>query len=349
MADKEFGIEKVEYRTFDNQEVVLTEKDVRNICGANSQYLTKNEIELFMKTAKYRKLNPFLRELYLLKTAFTKNGEVKPQPAQIIVSKQAVMMIAEEHPAYDGLEHGITVQKTDGTVEDRVGCIKLNGETLVGGWAKVYRKDRRVPFVARLDLKEYSKAKKYDDGKEGKGTWDTMISTMIDKCATVSAMRLAFPQQLGGLYTNEEAKNSNFEPNGMEQEENAETPTTETPKEVVYDIPAEFYESEVREGAPKVEIETTVTEDKESELPFLDEPETEPEIKPVRYENIDGVDYPVYPHNAEYAHWYTFRDKFPMYIEMYNIVDYPPKTEDRVTVQEKILKTKAKPKAVDNG
>lgn len=348
MADKEFGIEKVEYKIFDGQEVVLTEKDVRNICGANSQYLTRSEIELFMKTAKYRKLNPFLRELYLLKTVFTKNGETKPQPAQIIVSKQAVMMIAEEHPAYDGLEHGITVQKANGETEDRVGCIKLNGETLVGGWAKVYRKDRRVPFVARLDLKEYSKAKKYDDGKEGKGTWDTMICTMIDKCATVSAMRLAFPQQLGGLYTNEEAKNSNFEPTETEQEEITETPTTETPKEVVYDIPAEYYATVTNSEMANVQVVATATEDKESEMPFLDEPETKTEIKPVRYEKINGVDYPVYPYNPEYMYWYGTREGFPSKQDKYNLVDLEP-TEDRVPVQEKELKTKAEPKAVDNG
>ena len=54
---KEFGIEKVTYKTFDGQEIVLAEKDVRDICGNTNEYLSRSEIELFMKTAMYRKLS----------------------------------------------------------------------------------------------------------------------------------------------------------------------------------------------------------------------------------------------------------------------------------------------------
>lgn len=333
MEKTEFGIEKVEYKTFDGQEVVLTEKNARDICGANQQYLTRNEIEMFMKTAKYRKLNPFLRELYLLKPCYKKDGKDNPQAAQIIVSKQAVMSIAEENPNYDGFEHGIIVKRKEGAIEDRVGCIKFEGETLLGGWSKVYRKDRRVPFIARLDIKEYTKAR-----DNGKGTWDTMASTMIDKCAIVSAMRLAFPQQLGGLYTDEEFKNSNFDPTKEEaqnpiasdnkptQNENAETDSATS--SIVYDIPSESYDFET----------VAMEENKEAT-----DAAVKPEIKPVRYEHYNGKDYPVYPFNPEYKHWYGDKERFENNSDKFNIVDMEA-PEGRFPVQEKELKTKAEPK-----
>ena len=317
---KEFGIEKVTYKTFDGQEIVLAEKDVRDICGNTNEYLSRSEIELFMKTAMYRKLNPFLGELYLLKNKpYNKDGREINTPAQIIVAKQAVMMIAEENPSYDGLEHGIVVQKSDGTIEDRVGCIKLSGETVIGGWAKVYRKDRRVPFVARLDIKEYSKAK-----KDGKGTWDTMVCTMIDKCATVSAMRMAFPQQLGGLFTNDEIKNSNFKPtdldNAADVDDNDENENQNANTEPVVDIPVTI--------EPQVEP-TEIQETIETEQPTEPTPTV---IQIVGTKTILGKDYAVYQPNPYTSYQYATKDRFPEFADQYILIDYPEK-EGRVAVQ----------------
>ena len=39
---------------------------------------------------------------------------------------------------------------------------------------------------------------------KGHGNWKAMRRTMINKCAESKALRKAFPQQLGGLYTQEE-------------------------------------------------------------------------------------------------------------------------------------------------
>lgn len=287
----------VTYKTFDGQEVTLGAEDVRRLCGKNGQYLLENEIDLFIKTAMYRRLNPYLGELYILKNAPYKNkqtGETKePSPAQIIISRQAVMMIAEEHPAYDGLEHGIVVLDKEGEIVDREGCILLSGETLLGGWAKVYRKDRRVPYLCRIDLKEYSKQK-----QNGDGTWDKMTKTMIDKCAVVTAMRSAFPQQLGGLYTQEEVDNSNFTP----------TETEEPPKQIV-DIPVII---------PNKNVEDQKAETVE-ELPFPEEPK-EPKQED-KFHTIDGTDYKVEPVNKDEKLWYVEKEYFLEHKDGLIIVD----------------------------
>ena len=298
----------VTYKTFDGQEVTLGAEDVRRLCGKTGEYLKDEEIDLFIKTAKYRRLNPYLNELFILKKAPYKNeyGKLVEDGAQIIISRQAVMMIAEEHPQYDGIEHGIVVQnQTTGQIEDRVGCILLDGETLIGGWAKVYRKDRRVPFVNRISLKEFTKQK-----EKGKGTWDKMTNTMIDKCAVVTAMRSAFPQQLGGLYTQEEVDNSNFTP----------TETEEPPKPIV-DIPVII---------PKKKVEDQKVEAVE-ELPFPEE--TKEPKQEYKFHTIDGTGYKVEPVNKDEKLWYVEKEYFLEHQDGLIIVDAFRDDTSKIPVQ----------------
>lgn len=206
------GTKAITYQTNNGDSITLTEAAVRTITN-NNQYVTQGEIELFIETAKYMRLNPFLRDIYLVKYDNAK-------PAQTIVGRSAMMKIAEEHPAYDGIEDGIIVQNKNGEVVDREGYIIYNGETLLGGWAKVYRKDRSRPFVARLDIKEYSK---------GQSTWLSMGKTMVAKCSCVAALRKAFPIQLSGMYTLEEMG---------QRDDNINMSSTSTiiNQDIVYDI-----------------------------------------------------------------------------------------------------------------
>ena len=62
------------------------------------------------------------------------------------------------HPAFDGFEAGIVVY-SEGQIVDREGSILYDGETLLGGWAKVYRKDRTRPGYDEVKLDEYNTGK----------------------------------------------------------------------------------------------------------------------------------------------------------------------------------------------
>ena len=240
-------IKDVSYKTFDGETVTLGEAAVRNITN-NNQYITKGEIELFIETAKFRRLNPFLGQLYLVKYDGSK-------PAQTVVAKAAMLIIAEEHPAYDGMEHGLIVKTRNGEIIDRIGCISYDGETVVGAWAKIYRKDRSKPFEERVDIKEYSK---------GQSTWKSMPMTMIDKCAQAKALRTAFPKQLGGLYIAEEFSeeiNQNYIPQFTEG-----STSVDTVGDTVYDITEDIIEE------PKKVVEQPKAEQKQEPRP---EPQNE--------------------------------------------------------------------------
>lgn len=182
-------MEKNEIVTYkvNNEEIKLTEQIVRNLTNNNSN-ITSMEIDLFVNLCKFAKLNPFMREAYLVKY---KNDA----PAQMVVSLNAFMRIADEQQDYDGMEDGIVVQTSDNKIIDRAGCLMYNGEKLIGGWAKVYRKNRKIPSFARLSLKEYGKTQ---------STWNSMPATMINKCAKVSALRKAFPSTFNNMYMEDE-------------------------------------------------------------------------------------------------------------------------------------------------
>lgn len=168
--------------------VKLTGKTVKNFLVSGNGEVSDQEVVMFINLCKYQKLNPFLNEAYLVKFG--------QQAAQIIVSKEAFMKRAENHPKYEGFEAGIIVER-DGQLVDVEGAVKLSNDKLVGGWAKIYRSDRKHPITARISLDEFSK---------GQATWKQMPLNMIRKSAIVNAQREAFPETLGALYTEDDAK-----------------------------------------------------------------------------------------------------------------------------------------------
>ena len=168
------------------QEVKLTGGMVKNYLTRGNDTVSEQEIVMFINLCKYQKLNPFLNEAYLVK--------FKGAPAQLITSKEAYMKRAFDHPKFDGIRAGIIVQRGEETLELE-GSFSLPGDQLLGGWAEVYVKDKKHPYVTKINLDEFSK---------GQATWKNMPKTMIRKTALVQALREAFPDNLVAMYTEEE-------------------------------------------------------------------------------------------------------------------------------------------------
>ncbi|MBC1824194.1 phage recombination protein Bet [Listeria seeligeri] len=187
------------------EEVKLSGNIIKKYLVSGEAEVTDQEVIMFLQLCKYQKLNPFLNEAYLVKF---KNNMGPDKPAQIIVSKEAFMKRAESHPQYDGLSAGIIVER-EGEMVEVEGAIKLGKDKLIGGWAKIYRKDRERPVVTKISLSEFSK---------GQATWNQMPLNMIRKTAIVNAMREAFPDNLGAMYTEEEqATTPSIEKNVQEE------------------------------------------------------------------------------------------------------------------------------------
>lgn len=178
------------------EEFTLTPETVKAyLVSGNRDLVTTQEVVMFMNLCRFQHLNPWLREAYLIK--YSQND-----PAALVTGKDAFLKRAEGEANYDGFKAGIIVQ--DEVTEEviyREGSFKLPSETLVGGFAEVYRKDRDHSFRAEVSFEEYATRKK--DGSLN-SQWSKKPTTMIRKVALVQALREAFPGTLGGMYSAEE-------------------------------------------------------------------------------------------------------------------------------------------------
>ena len=169
-----------------NEEVKISLDDIKNTLTNGNGQVTNKEAMMFLSLCKYQHLNPFLREAYLVK--FGDN------PATMIVGKDVLLKRAMRSEKFRGLQAGVIV-KAENEIIEREGTFYLDGEKLIGGWAKVYLKDYEAPFYASVSLKEYS---------TGKSNWSTKPATMIRKVALAQALREAFPEEMSQLYEAEE-------------------------------------------------------------------------------------------------------------------------------------------------
>ena len=240
-------LEKEMVYTVGEEEVKLTANIVKTFIAKGNKTVTDKEIVIFMNLCKYRKLNPFLNEAYLVKFG---------EDAQIVVGKEALMRKAEESPKYKGHRAGIIVAREKEILELE-GCFKLQTDVLVGGWAEVYVKGKDYPVVAKVALSEYSK---------NQSTWKSMPSTMIRKVALVQALRESFPTEIGALYAKEELGIDEDKIINIKQEIKDEI-KNEANKEFV-DIPVDIKADMKEEKTPTVDAEIVTEKDEEDEIPY---------------------------------------------------------------------------------
>lgn len=204
--------------------------------------LTEKQVGQALSLIKGRNLNPLANEVYIVAYK-TKTGGTE---FSLIVSKEAFLKRAAQNPNYEGFEAGVVTVDDEGIMHERKGAIMLPGDTLVGGWARVYRKNFKVPVEIFVSREEYDKKK---------STWNSMPATMIRKTALVNALREAFPEDLGNMYT---------EDDGGETFDRIKDITPQVPQESRDDVVARKMaqieqfnrEQEASYAAPEMETET---------------------------------------------------------------------------------------------
>ena len=179
----------------DGEQIKLTPKIVQEYIVGTDAQITMPEFKMFTSLCKARKLNPFLKEAYCIKYG--------KQPAQIVVGKDAVLKRAILNSDFDGIESGVIVQSIEtGEVIERKGSFYIKAEEkLVGGWARVYRKNWTHPTYCSVSFDEVAQTK--SDGSLN-SNWTGKGATMVEKVAKVRALRETFVEELGGMYEAEE-------------------------------------------------------------------------------------------------------------------------------------------------
>jgi len=163
----------VAYSDEKGQEIKLTASDIVEYISTDSS-VTEKEVVQFLNMCKYLKLNPFLKEIYLIK--------YKDSPATFVISYQTLLKRAEENVNFDGYE------------------TEVKGEIPnMSATAVVYRKDRSYPVKIAVNYSEAVKTVMDRQTKELRPTnmWKSMPEWMLRKVALARALKEAFPSAIG--------------------------------------------------------------------------------------------------------------------------------------------------------
>ena len=174
----------VRYAAADGAQVEMPAAEIVSLL-ANGQRVSEQDARSIVARCQARGLNPFAGDAYVI---------VRGGHATVQVSKDYYLRVAAAQPTFDGMEAGVVVAKADGSLEHRQGSLVSANpkvEKLVGGWARVFDRNRSHPSYAEVSLHEYD---------QHQSLWASKPATMVRKVALVQALRECYPNKFSQLY-----------------------------------------------------------------------------------------------------------------------------------------------------
>ena len=214
--------------TFTADQIALMK---RTVC----QGATDDEFKLFLSQCQRTQLDPFSRQIYALKI----DGKLSTQ-----VSIDGFRLIAERSGQYAGQLGPFWCG------EDGVWCDVWVGDGMpVAARVAVLRHDFKEPCWGVARFKSYGR---------NSAIWKQMPDLMLAKCAEALALRKAFPQELSGLYSEDEMAQA--QPDTAPPAPFAKTPTPVVVETVTRETAKWTTEVPVKK-APVVEVPDTDTDE----------------------------------------------------------------------------------------
>lgn len=171
------------------QDEMAKQQILENFCTPNN--LSKGEITTFFRIGQATGLNPFLREIWVVK--------YNNAPASIFIGRDGYRKSAQAHKEYD-YHQAHAVYSSDkfsvesGEVKHAYGDFVKRGQ-LIGAYGIVKRKSASQPIFIFTEFKEYN---------TGKSLWGKKPAMMIAKVAEAQSLRMAFQELFAGTYDESE-------------------------------------------------------------------------------------------------------------------------------------------------
>lgn len=158
-------------------QIIFTQKHIALIKSQIAPTATQSEFELFLMMARRMRLDPLLRQLYFIKYK---------DKVSYVTSIDSYRIIAHRTEQFAGTDEPMYTYDPSAQNKKPTHCSIV-----------VYRlvQGIRCGFAAKVKFSEYD---------TNQNNWAKMPETMIAKVAEAHALRKAFPQDLAGVYTQEE-------------------------------------------------------------------------------------------------------------------------------------------------
>ncbi len=167
-------LEVIEPAKIENDQLMLTPKHLELIKSQIAKDSTPEEFDLFIMMARRTRLDPIMRQLHFIKYG-GKVSYVTSIDGYRIIAHRTGMFAGVDEPRYDFDKEGRPVHCS-------ITVYKMVMNTRCG-------------FSATVKFGEYD---------TGMNNWKKMPETMIAKVAEAHALRKAFPNDLSGIYTQDE-------------------------------------------------------------------------------------------------------------------------------------------------
>lgn len=157
--------------------------------------VTKPELQAFLHECQRRRLDPFAKQIYLI-GRWDPDRQRKVYRSQTSIDGFRLVARRAADEAHEKIEYEDTIwYDADGRKHE----VWISPAPPAACKFVVLRDGKRFPAVARFD--SYAVRKK---NGELTRQWQIRGDGQIEKCAEALALRKAFPEDLGGLYTDDE-------------------------------------------------------------------------------------------------------------------------------------------------
>lgn len=194
------------------EQTTFTDEQTKALEHIGVQDASNGDLRVFFHVCQRTGLDPFARQIYMIGR---KSGERQPDGSWVDVVKQTIQTGIDGfrligRRAADQRGESISVEAPEWAHPD-------------GSWRPVWSREWGHPVAARVTIRrggepftatalfdEYAQTKRNGDLTQ---MWSQRPAGQIAKCAEALAWRMAFPQDLSGIYTDDEtAHASNPQP-----------------------------------------------------------------------------------------------------------------------------------------
>lgn len=184
-----------------SNQLTFTEDQVTLIKSQIAPKATNDELQLFLYQAKRTGLDPLARQIYCIHRKAKDNNGNWVEKMTVQTSIDGFRVIAERSGDYGGQSEPEFVEQDGKLIACKITVFRFRGETRYPAAVGVAYWNEYVP-------------------KEGQDLmWKKMPHTMLSKVAEALALRKAYPQDLSGLYTNDEMQQADSGQNGQVPED----------------------------------------------------------------------------------------------------------------------------------